>query len=73
MDLYPTKTRLQLLDDVDAGRVFRDALGIDYISGGRKVAASLHELEAVGWVELLDGSTYWRLTDAGLAIRAGVR
>ena len=50
--LFPTPTRLALLREVASGRVFRDGLGDDYITGGAKVNARIAELDRAGWVEL---------------------
>lgn len=75
MSLYPTKTRLALLVEVDTGRVFRDVLGDDYIAGERKVNSRIAELFGEDWVELenppagnLAALPHWRLTDAGRAV-----
>lgn len=74
--LYPTPTRLALLADVAAGRVFQDIVYDDYIAGGRKVNARIAELKQEGWVELdippLVGRELplWLLTDAGRAVLA---
>jgi hypothetical protein len=71
-DLHPTKTRLALLGEVDAGRVFRDRIGNSYISGDRKVTAAIAEMAAAGWVTIPEDVDlpYWSLTDAGRAILA---
>ncbi len=66
-DLYPTKTRVALLEHVETGRVFRDVIGDDYISADRKVNARIVEVERAGWVQL-DKTDTWRLTDAGRAV-----
>ncbi len=75
-ELYPTRTRLALLEQVEAGRVFRDVIGDDYISADRKVNARIAEARHADWVEL-DKHETWRLTDAGRAVpdqyRAGAR
>lgn len=71
-DLYPTPTRLDLLDQVDAGRVYHAELGGDFVGDGAnllRVTVRLAELEAAGWVERPALSAYWRLTDAGRVIR----
>lgn len=69
--LHPTPTRLALLADIDAGRVFRDAAGHDYISGGRKVSAQALEMRDAAWCALPDGpGRPWTLTAYGRAIRA---
>ncbi|MBM0274107.1 hypothetical protein [Micromonospora tarensis] len=72
MSLHPTKTRIALLDEVRAGRVFRDAIGDSYISGDRKVNAAIREMQTAGWVELYVNKSgdYWRLLDAGRAVLA---
>ncbi|MFY1658544.1 hypothetical protein [Micromonospora sp. WMMD1274] len=72
MDLFPTPARLDLLDQVNAGNVFRDAIGESYISGDRKVTHAIHEMQAASWVTLdAAGSLdYWRLTRLGRAVRA---
>jgi hypothetical protein len=71
--LHPTDTRLNLHAEVVAGRVFQDAIGDSYVSGGRKVTGAIAELEAAGWVSLgdpVDGLRPWRSTPYGDAIRA---
>lgn len=72
MRLYPTPARRDLADQIDAGRVFRDAAGVDYIAGERRVTADMAEIEAAGWVELLAGRGLrtWALTPYGKAIQA---
>lgn len=72
-DLYPTKTRLQLLDDVDVGFVcgFEDDVFNTRGTRSVKVTAQMRELERAGWVERPEGSAYYRLTDAGRVIRDG--
>lgn len=71
MSLYPTPARLGLLAEVAGERVFRDAAGVDYISGGRKVAAQMAELAAAGWASLPagEGLRTWRITPLGQAHR----
>ncbi|GAA4439103.1 hypothetical protein [Phytohabitans houttuyneae] len=71
-DLHPTPTRLALLADVRAGRVFRDTVGYSYIDGGTRVTARVAEMAAAGWAELHDTGQHrsfqlprWRLTDVG--------
>lgn len=69
-DLYPTRTRLRLLADVDAGRV-RTTPDSGYTFAvdrrdKRRVDAQIREVTAAGWVEQVDGG--WRLTDAGRAV-----
>jgi hypothetical protein len=69
---HPTPSRLALLDEVAAGNVFRDAIGHNYISAGRKVTAEMRDMEAAGWVALLPGDEprTWQLTPYGRAIAA---
>lgn len=71
-DLYPTPSRLALLRDVDAGNVFRDRLGDDYISADRKVSDRIGAMERAGWVERFgpteDRFEHWRVADAGRAV-----
>lgn len=73
-DLYPTKTRLALLRDVDAGNVL-DGITDDHVwlvdnpEPPRKVCARMREMEAAGWVE--QGEPFWRLTDAGREVLGG--
>ncbi len=80
MSLFPTPTRLALLDAVRAGHV-RHGIGPDGVPGRRrqpgawdihdpfrgpqKVTAAIAEMEAAGWVERPDRTAEWRLTDAG--------
>ena len=73
--LYPTPARRALLDQVAAGRVFRDVVGDDYISAERKVNVQLAELHRADWVELHGyqdcGASLgaWTLTGLGAGIR----
>lgn len=52
-DLYPTKTRLALLDAIENGEVtgypYYDSEHVDYFWGTR-VTASVNELIRAGWV-----------------------
>ncbi|MFI2663689.1 hypothetical protein [Micromonospora carbonacea] len=69
--LHPTPARLGLLGEVAQGRVFRDAAGADYVSGGRRVSAQLAEMERARWVALPDGQGLrtWQITHLGTAHR----
>lgn len=69
MSLYPTPTRIALLDQILRGHVFRDAVGESYIAADRKVTAAIAEMHRAGWVELDDSRPvhYWRLTTTGRA------
>ncbi len=72
---HPTKTRVQLLRDVAAGEVWRYRDEQDYLSEPhRRVTARMAELQAAGWIELVELRSriaqelryrQWRLTDAG--------
>ncbi|MBM0201785.1 hypothetical protein JNW90_00780 [Micromonospora sp. STR1s_5] len=64
-----TPTRAGLLDEVDEGRVFTDAIGDHYVSGDRKVTAQINEMHAAGWVERnpTRAGDYWRVTPLGQA------
>lgn len=78
MSLYPTKTRVQLLRDVDAGLVMNDIR--NQVIDGRvvliapkdgfeqTVTARIAELEKAGWAEEDEDGINWRLTAAGLAV-----
>jgi DNA-binding transcriptional regulator PaaX len=73
--LYPTKTRLALLQAVADNDVWKIADGdtIDLIEGGhseRRVTAAIAEMERAGWVALHDVGR-WELTDAGRAVLDG--
>lgn len=72
--LYPTPSRLALLAAVLAGDVVEgpDEHGtvwtwlIDPPYKPRKVQAKVRELEAAGWVELVE--MVWLVTPAGMAV-----
>jgi hypothetical protein len=68
--LFPTPARMALLDEIEAGRVFRDVAGESYIRGGARVTSRLVELEAAGWALCPSDEdvTTWRLTPYGAAI-----
>jgi hypothetical protein len=76
MSLYPTKTRVQLLRDIDAGNVITDfwegmtRIVLDDPEAGdlRTVTARVQELERAGWCERHEFGPSWRLTDTGRAI-----
>jgi hypothetical protein len=76
-DLYPTKTRLDLLRAVAYGRVTVSP-GSQIIhrtesSFSRRCDSAIREQEAVGWVRLgADGGTY-EPTEAGRAVLDGAR
>ncbi|SBT63957.1 hypothetical protein GA0070622_0925 [Micromonospora sediminicola] len=72
MSLFPTPARRALLDQVAAGRVFRDAINDSYIRADRKVTATIADLKQAGWVELDRDrpGDYWRLTALGRAVHA---
>lgn len=81
IDLYPTKTRLDLLQDVKDGLICTDGAAIwrderlagiyDPITATRtKVTSRAHELEQAGWIKRVDTYSY-RITDAGREVLAG--
>jgi hypothetical protein len=81
MDLYPTPTRVNLLRDVDEGRVFTDVTAehdrVVLVPNAptewqtqRLVTVRMAEVERAGWVEEYDAAM-WRLTDKGREILAG--
>ena len=72
MDLFPTPARRALLDQVNAGHVFRDAINDSYISADRKVTAAMADLRQAGWVELDQDrpGDHWRLTPLGRAVHS---
>lgn len=80
MSLYPTKTRLALLERVAQGDVLEgitdNTEGETWLtdmdgSVPQKVTARIAELERAGWVRLPDDPpVVWRLTDAGRAVLA---
>lgn len=86
-DLYPTPTRLALLERTEREKVRReyDTTTDTWIDAdtyaGRTVTAVMADMERAGWVELeptrfATGTVgyevaYWRLTDAGRAVRVG--
>jgi hypothetical protein len=73
-DLYPTKTRRDLLGAVDRGQVYLTEKGQimrrgdDYFP--RTCTAAMRELVPAGWVRLGPGSVY-ELTDTGRAVLDG--
>lgn len=75
--LYPTPSRLALLQAVNAGDVVEgpDEHGtvwtwlIDPPYVPRRVQARMQQLKAAGWVELID--MRWHLTTAGGAVLDG--
>ena len=80
MDLYPTKTRLVLLQDVGAGRVMSDVLAESDViwlypdapvswRDPVKVTARIREMERAGWVREELGT--WVLTDVGWKVLEG--
>lgn len=70
--LYPTKVRLALLADVDAGRVADDATAAPYLDLGdgssARIAGMVWQMERAGWVEQPPASTIWQLTGDGRAL-----
>ncbi|TDC82420.1 hypothetical protein E1193_11765 [Micromonospora sp. KC606] len=81
MSLFPTRTRLALLEGVRQGHV-QYGIGPDGVPGAprrqpaawdisdprrgpRKVSAAIEEMERAGWVERPDRTAVWQLTDAG--------
>lgn len=71
-DLYPTKTRLSLLDAIDKGKVFGyphyDSVFVEYRWGGRLVNARIDEVMRAGWAQkgaVAPGSFRVELTEAG--------
>jgi hypothetical protein len=78
-DLYPTKTRLQLLREIANSQVLTDILNVDEDvillfpdaptswQDRVKVTTRVRELEAAGWIaESAEGE--WRLAPGGRAI-----
>lgn len=85
-DLYPTKTRLDLLREVLADNVIDGDISLNPLHHGhhvlvdptvgrphRRVCARIRELESAGWVELPDGTGIWQMTAAGYAVLDGAR
>lgn len=83
-DLYPTKTRLQLLADVAAGEIWQSSNHESWDRQIFKLTARVTEAERAGWIELGEGvagkvgtpfagasARRWRLTDAGRVILDG--
>lgn len=79
--LYPTKTRLALLDQMDNGQVLTDiTVDHDLIllfpyaptqwQDRTAVTAKAREMEAAGWCEEREGGIDWQPTAYGRAIRA---
>lgn len=72
--LYPRPDLRTLLDQVDAGRVYRDGAGISHLGGShRRVTDEMAALAGAGWVadgERIPGRpVQWRVTDLGRAIQ----
>ncbi|MGE6955123.1 hypothetical protein [Staphylococcus capitis] len=66
--LYPTKTRVALLQDVADGKVADDADGTPSLDLGderARVATAVWEQAAAGWVEQVAGSLVWSVTELG--------
>ena len=78
MSLYPTKTRLALLQAVADGDVRRDSLAVggpSYLDG-RKVTAAVREMVRAGWISVPERGYYERfvtpqITDYGRRILGG--
>lgn len=70
--LHPTPTRLQLLRDIDAGRLRWYPQG-GFTVGYASVNARIGELEKAGWVAIfnVDRRQCVELTDAGRALLEG--
>lgn len=73
--LYPTKTRLALLEAIGEGEVWQSAFHFPYDSWWQraKVTARCDELLRAGWVTLLPldpgvRQRWFALTDAGRAV-----
>lgn len=78
-DLFPTKTRLALLDDVANGQVLTDITEDDDVillfpnaptewQSRVRVTARIRELERAGWIH--EDTHSWRLTAAGHTVLA---
>ena len=79
-DLFPTKTRLALLCDVEAGEVWQKGNGESVVTLIEefgvsdflyRCTAAIAEQEQAGWVRLVElkyGAKRWELTDAGRAV-----
>jgi hypothetical protein len=76
-DLYPTKTRLALLRDVGAARVYYAESGqIMRNTDGRfplRATVAVKELERAGWVHLGKNGTYELTTEGGEVLAGGGR
>ena len=68
--LYPTKTRLALLADIDAGSAYQTWEG--WYVDGIKIEARFREAENAGWAVIDTNVSGWALalTDAGRAVLA---
>jgi hypothetical protein len=80
-DLYPTKTRLALVDHIRHHRVITNVLADDDTivlfpdaptswQDQVTVTFRVREMEAAGWVESYCQGVEWRLTGVGQAIHA---
>ncbi len=80
-NLYPTPTRLDLLAEIQAGRVLlagipgtgiRRRIGAVLVDSGgafvRVVDAAVREVEQAGWAQRPDRTAVWCLTDTGTAV-----
>jgi hypothetical protein len=77
MHLYPTRSRVDLLEEVDAGEVWQRSSGRSVVSqqdtpGGcdpvGDVTDGIEEMLWAGWVclvEIRPGARQWQLTNAG--------
>lgn len=77
MSLYPTKTRLALLQAVADGEVWQNLNGESIETASHvvgvsdpicRVTAAIAEQQKAGWVHLVElkyGAKQWQITDAG--------
>lgn len=74
-ELFPTKTRRNLLTAVHRQRVTRSPAGVVMRRGDHgfktRAEAAVREVEAAGWVQLGDDGGTYELTDAGRAAMGG--
>ncbi len=77
MSLYPTPTRLALLQDIAVRDVIEGINGEDGIfvlnslDEPRRVTAQIEQMARAGWVELDDAHLYWQLTAEGRRVLGG--
>lgn len=77
MSLFPTPTRLRLLESVADGKVCRYGNDRTYQDGWKEVTHQVWLMEQAGWVQLgpevFPGKRRWDLTDEGRRVLASTK